>query len=175
MLKVTRRSRLQFQAKRKTRSKFAVDAMLGSLARKLRAFGFDAAYYREGGDRGLLELARSEGRVILTSDRALAAAAHSSALPALLITGRTDRARLSSLVKSASASAITLVRGDSLCSLCGGGLTRVPRGEAAASLPASVARRHRLFFRCTKCGKMYWRGSHWKKLRRLERAFRTKA
>jgi len=153
------------------RTKFVADAMLGSLARKLRAFGFDTSYYRKGGDEGIISLAKVEGRVILTSDRALQKRAISSSLVALLLIGGTDGKRISSLLDCAQAAQIPLVRGEPLCSLCGGELATVSRGDIASRVPAQVARRHRLFLCCTRCRKLYWRGGHWKKLRRLERAF----
>lgn len=152
-------------------TKFVADAMLGSLARKLRAFGFDTAYYREGGDEGIIGLARSDGRVILTSDKSLGARARSKGVRILMVEGRTDGRRISSLIRSARAEGVPLERGNSLCSTCGKGLVVVPRKQAARSVPALVAARHRLFFQCVSCGRFYWRGAHWKKLSNLERAF----
>lgn len=145
--------------------------MLGSLARKLRAFGFDTAYYREGRDDGVIELARAEGRVVLTSDRLLHARVHARGLRSLILSGRTDGERISSLLRSAEVAGITLVRGAPLCSLCGGALEPMGRMNVIPLVPATVVRRHRFFLRCEVCGKVYWKGGHWKKLRRLERAF----
>ena len=145
------------------------DAMLGSLARKLRALGFDTAYYRSGDDRGLVDLAAREGRTILTSDRSLAQRAGSKGVGALLVAGRNDRERSRALARGALAAGITLGPGDPLCSLCGGDLDSVPKLEIAGKVPPSVERRHRLFFRCRSCGQLYWRGSHWKKLMALKR------
>ena len=153
------------------RTKLVADAMLGSLARKLRAFGLDTAYYRTGDDSGIVQLARSEGRMIITADRGLAALARSRGVAALLATGRTDGARISSLVDSARSAGLPIVRGPALCSLCGGSLEAISRADAASSVSPSILRRHRIFLRCMSCGHLYWRGSHWKKLRRLERAF----
>jgi uncharacterized protein len=152
-------------------TRFAADAMLGSLARKLRAFGFDAVYYNEGGDDALIRLARAEARVILTSDKTLVGRAFTRGVPALLVGGRTDGRRISSLLEGAEAAGVRIERGPPLCSLCNGRLVSVSRGDAASGVPASVLRRHRLFLRCTECGQFYWRGGHWKKLSNLERAF----
>ena len=156
-------------------TRFAADAMLGSLSRKLRAFGFDTAYYRRGGDEGILQLAKEEGRVILTSDRALPARASSKGVRVLLVEGRTDGRRISSLLGAAKEAGITLKRGDPLCSVCNGALAVVSREEAASGVPPSVLQRHRLFLRCEVCGKLYWKGGHWKKLSGLERAFGRRA
>jgi uncharacterized protein with PIN domain len=144
--------------------------MLGSLARKLRALGFDAAYYRSGGDSDLLGLAPREGRIILTADRSLAARAEAKGVMAILLAGSSDRQRVGSLARGAAARGIALVRGDSLCSLCGGALRTMMKGEATGKAPPAVIRRHRLFFECTACGQVYWRGSHWKKLMSLARS-----
>jgi uncharacterized protein with PIN domain len=143
--------------------------MLGSLARKLRAFGFDATYYRAGEDQGLLRLALREGRIILTADRSLAASAKATGLGSILLVGDSDGRRLSSLVRGATAAGIRLVKGDPLCSLCGGELLAIKRDATSGKVPPSVRKHHRLFFRCTSCGQLYWRGSHWKRLMSLAR------
>jgi uncharacterized protein len=154
---------------RQSSPRFLADAMLGSLARKLRALGFETAYYREGDDTELLALALSEGRVVLTSDRSLAARAGAKGVRALLVEGSNDRARIRGIVRSARLAGVTLQRGDSLCSNCGGELQAISRASALGMVPPAVGRRHRLFFRCLKCGQIYWRGSHWKKLMSLAR------
>jgi len=142
--------------------------MLGSLARKLRALGFDAYYYRSGDDSGLRALAAREGRIILTADRSLAARANAAGVRAIIALGESDGQRVSSISRAADASGIDLVRGDPLCSLCGGEL-RVAKKTEVLGVPPAVLRRHRLFFECVTCGQVYWRGSHWKKLMSLAR------
>jgi len=151
------------------RTRFIVDAMLGSLARKLRAFGFDATYYKAGDDAGLLRLSLREGRIILTADRSLGVRADAKGIRAIVLVGDSDRERLSSLARRAQATGVSLVRGDPLCSLCGGELLAAKKNEISGGVPASVRRRHRLFFRCESCGQIYWRGSHWKRLMSLAR------
>jgi uncharacterized protein with PIN domain len=143
--------------------------MLGSLARKLRAFGFDTAYFREGDDASLISIAASEGRVMLTSDRSLAERARGNKVPTLLVTGNNDSERISSLAKGAKAGGLVLVSASPLCSICNGTLIALAKREVAGEVPPSVLRRHRLFYRCEDCGQYYWRGAHWKKLRWLER------
>lgn len=145
--------------------------MLGSLTRKLRAFGFDTTYYGQGEDEGIIKIARKEARVILTSDKALHNKAVSSGLVSFLLSGRNDRGRISSILSSARAAGVPIVRGDPFCSVCGNILALASRDLAAAFVPAPVARRHRIFLLCKECGKVYWKGGHWKKLRPLERAF----
>lgn len=150
-----------------TRSRFIVDAMLGSLARKLRALGFDAAYYRSGIDAELMERSVRESRVILTADRALATRAESRGISVVLVKGDSDMERVRAISVAAMARGIELVRGAPMCSLCGGELTRVKKREVSGQIPPAVERHHRLFFKCGSCGQLYWRGSHWKRLMSL--------
>ncbi|HEY3346611.1 MAG TPA: Mut7-C RNAse domain-containing protein, partial [Nitrospirota bacterium] len=51
--------------------KFAVDAMLGKLARWLRILGYDTTYRQEIADDELVRNALDEGRIILTRDTLL--------------------------------------------------------------------------------------------------------
>jgi len=156
------------------RTRFAVDAMHGSLARKLRAIGYDASYYRQGGDAGIIQMATREGRVIVTSDRTLFSRASSKRIPAVLLKGKSDGVRLGEIARSMGAMRMELVRGDSLCSICGGELRSLKRPDVTGLVPPSVERRHRMFYRCVSCGQIYWRGGHWKKLRSLARRLETK-
>lgn len=87
----------------------------------------------------------------------------------MLISGKSDSRRLASLLVAAKSSGVGLVRGAPLCSICGGDLRRMSRADVAGHVPLSVERRHHLFFKCVECGQYYWKGSHWKKLRWLDR------
>ena len=163
----TARDTMPHRSARPTR--FVADAMLGSLARKMRALGFDTLYYSNGDDSGIMRIAVAEGRVVLTADRSLAERTRTGRASVLLISGRSDSRRLASLLVAARSSGVSLARGGPLCSLCGGNLQRMRRADVAGHVPLSVERRHRLFFECVECGQYYWKGSHWKKLRWLDR------
>ena len=150
-------------------TKFVADAMLGSLARKTRALGFDTTYYSHGDDEGIMRVAKSENRVVLTADKYLAGRARSGRARILFVSGNSDGRRLASMLLAARSSGVTLVRGGSLCSLCGGVLQKIRKSDVAGRVPLAVERHHRLFYRCLACGRYYWKGSHWKKLRWFER------
>ncbi len=154
------------------RARFLADAMLGSLARKLRALGFDTAYFKSGDDSELLDMATTEGRVILTSDRSLATTARRKGLRVIFMSGRSDGIRIREMTRTARAMGVSLTPGDPLCSICDGALRTITRHEVAGRVPQSVEKRHRRFYECVRCGKLYWRGGHWKKLRSLSRLLR---
>ena len=148
-------------------ARLVTDAMLGSLARKLRVFGFDTLYFREGSDSQLIALAVREDRVLLTSDRALASVAGRSGVTALLVRGDTERSRLRSLEEEATAASVSLLPGATRCALCNSVLQHLGRSDVEGRLPSPVTLRHRLYYRCPSCNKLYWKGRHWRRLRSL--------
>ena len=67
--------------------RFACDAMLGGLARWLRAAGYDASWHDGIDDSDLVRLGRNEGRTVLSSDDDVFAFAlvRDGIVPALLV------------------------------------------------------------------------------------------
>ncbi len=149
--------------------RLVVDAMLGSLARKLRATGFDTVYYAAGDDDGALRLCRRQRRALVTADRALASSAVHKGVSSLLVGGRDDTARVSSMVQAANLAGLRLLPGAPRCSACNGRLSSRKVNDVRGELPSSVAALHREFYSCSRCGQLYWKGSHWKKLRSIRR------
>jgi hypothetical protein len=143
--------------------------MLGSLARKLRALGLDTAYLAPGDDAGAVALCRRQGRVLVTADAQLVLFARARGVEAVAVRGRSDAARIAELAAAARGAGIRLTRGDSRCSLCNGPLASLGRADVEGEVAPAIAARHRAFSCCTLCGHLYWKGTHWKKLRSLGR------
>lgn len=135
---------------------FAADAMLGSLARWLRLFGFDCSFDVDIEDARLIGTARAEERVVLTRDRAVAR----KAARALFIESDDLDAQLLSVFRRLGVALpheIPMTR----CSLCNALLERATQAVVdAAALPARVLESHTEFYRCLKCGRFYWKGTH---------------
>jgi len=73
---------------------FVVDGMLGSLARKLRMFGFDTLYHPYADDEWIISIGKKSGRVVLTSDRGLFEASTKYGVESVLLTEPSDEERL---------------------------------------------------------------------------------
>lgn len=136
--------------------RFLCDAMLGSLARWLRFFGFDSVYLEPGTeDRVLEEQARAEGRWLLTKDRELASVGPRTMLvraddledQLIEVFGRLDL-RPDSTLEMAR------------CSECNGELVEVTGKEVSDVVPPHVLATAPHFRRCAGCGRVYWPGSH---------------
>lgn len=133
--------------------RFVADHMLGSLARWLRMMGYDTAYDKALDDPAIARLARAESRFVLTRDRELAKEAGS-----LLI----EVDDLDSQLKIV-ASKYGLKFHDDLirCSSCNGDLVDFPKDQAKDSVPEGAYAVNEKFWKCSKCGKVYWKGTHW--------------
>jgi uncharacterized protein len=152
--------------------RFLCDAMLGGLAKWLRAAGYDAYYAREGtdlSDRTLTAKALRERRVLLTSDGDFLERkpVRDGSVGFLRVPHRPLEVQLRLVVEH-----FGLVRGQSRCMECNGGLETVPREAVAGLVPPGVLRDHEGFFLCQNCGRVFWHGSHWQRISdRLERVF----
>jgi len=69
------------------RPRFAVDSMLGNLAKKFRILGYDTKYFSSIEDEKLIELARNENRILLTKDELLTKNAQKSDITNILVKG----------------------------------------------------------------------------------------
>ncbi len=138
------------------RSALFLDVMLGKLATYLRMCGYDTAYALDRGvedDDRILELARGEGRTLVTRDEELAARRQDSVLlRSLDVTDQLCELRNCDFDLSLS----DPVR----CSDCNGQLVR-DDGESPEYAPDDEQ-----VWRCEDCKKRFWKGSHWESVER---------
>jgi len=141
--------------------RFLLDGMLGSLARWLRICGYDAEYLRDAEDGELLARALEEDRVLLTRDKALYQKALRMGLKAHFVDGDSDAERLASVAQRFN---LTLKPEGSRCPMCGSELREVDRETVRNRVPEGTYNRYERFWLCTGCGRIYWRGSHWRRI-----------
>lgn len=128
--------------------------MLGTLAKWLRLLGYDTLFDPALDDHALARLARAEGRVLLTRDRALAAR---RGLQSLLVTEEELEAQIAQVVRTLGPPPDAMPR----CAVCNGELTVVPKNAVQSLVPLYVFHTQSEFRRCLSCGRVYWRGTHW--------------
>ncbi len=133
------------------------DAMLGKLARWLRALGYDTLYLQVT-DAEIAHRARVEGRILLTQDRQLA---RRRGLRTVLITSQDLVVQVSEVLAAVGPPPVDSPR----CMVCNGALERISHDEAAKQVPAYVAATQEDFRRCVGCGRIYWQGTHWDGIR----------
>jgi len=141
--------------------RFLCDAMLGSLATWLRFFGYDTVYPKPGEpDELLWERARDEGRWLLTADRELASTGPRSML--VRSVGLEDQ------LTEVFSRLCLHPRPDlehARCGECNGRLDEVARNEVAGVVPPHILATASRLTRCSGCGRVYWSGSHGRRIR----------
>jgi len=136
---------------------FAVDCMLGRLAKWLRILGFDVFYSSRAVDEDLLEVHKRQERFLLTRDRGLLQRADPGR-SALVKSDHVQR----QLVEVLEALGLSLRPGKffTRCLLCNTPLEALAKADAEAKVPDFVFLSCAGFSICRACGKVYWRGSH---------------
>ncbi len=138
--------------------------MLGGLARWLRAAGYSADFDVHIRDGELVRRAVEEGLYLLTSDSGVMeryAVSTGLARTVFVPMGLTPIEQLGHVMRT-----LGLGLEESRCMLCDGRLRDVPLEQVREQVPAKVQQTCGRFFRCTGCGKVYWRGRHWEDIRR---------
>lgn len=145
---------------------FLADAHLGRLAGYLRMLGFDTRYAAHEQDAALVRQAAAEGRILLTRDRALLM--HRSVTHGCYIRDQVPRQQLAYLVRRLDLCG--LIDPFTRCIRCNGVLEPVDRAEVLDQLPERVRERCTEFRRCSRCGQVYWKGTHYRRMLGLIRS-----
>ncbi len=142
--------------------RFAADAHLGRLARYLRFAGFDTLWDIAWKDADLVAVAADQGRVILTRDRDLLM--HKAVRSGCYVR---DKDTLAQLADVAHRYALDFSRPASgRCLECNLPLRGVAKEAVIDRLPPRTGAVFDEFWYCDGCQRVYWRGSHWKRMRR---------
>jgi len=142
---------------------FIVDGMLGDIARWLRIMGYDTLYLWDADDEEILRA--SANRILLTSDEELYRRAVRHGIEAALLPKGILRDKLRYVSRRYGLSS---EMSGSRCTTCNGTLVKAVQGNMPNSkdvLPTHVDE----VWSCVGCGKLYWRGSHWRGIERTLR------
>jgi len=152
--------RLRAEPLRDTR--FVLDVHLGKLARLLRMLGFDAAYERDYADSRIVEISVAENRIVLTRDRGILKTG--AVTRGYWVRSSDPREQLAEVLRRFDLAGRT--RPFERCMLCNGRLEAVGKQEVLDRLPRRTAEGRDEFFRCCGCGKVYWKGSHYERMKK---------
>ena len=150
--------------------RFITDGMLGKLTRWLRMLGHDVTYLRSADDEKLVELAKSEKRVLLTRDLKLYQQAVARGLEAVLVEATDEAGKLADLA-GRFGFMLEIDLSVSRCPKCNVRIETVSKGVVVDEVPEATAMYYDDFWKCSGCGQVYWRGAHWKRIEKtLEEA-----
>jgi len=143
------------------RPQFLLDGMLGSLTRWLRICGYDAEYLRNASDEELIRRAIDKRRILLTRDRLLYRKAIRAGAQAFFIKGNSDTEKLASVSRKFR---LDLDPEKSRCPQCDATLAVVEKEAVEGKVPSRTLEAYNEFWICVSCGKVYWKGSHWRNI-----------
>ncbi|MFI8966738.1 Mut7-C RNAse domain-containing protein [Streptomyces sp. NPDC053493] len=135
--------------------RFLLDVHLGTLARRLRLLGVDAAYESEDiGDPALAALSAKERRVMLSRDRGLLRRRELWA-GAYVYSDRPDD-QLRDVLERFAPTLAPWTR----CTACNGELAEADKDAVRERIEKGTENTYDVFAQCTACGRVYWRGAH---------------
>ncbi len=143
--------------------RFLADVHLGRLAGYLRLAGFDTLYDNSWDDEQIAETAVRERRVLLTRDRGLLM--RSVVSHGYLVRSARPREQLREVLDRFDLWGA--VRPLSRCSVCNVAVAAVERERVIERLPPRTAAHYQEFWLCPSCGRIYWRGAHYRSLMAL--------
>ena len=142
-------------------SEFIADVHLRRLARYLRLLGFDTLHDNGYADDEIVRIAAETGRIILTRDRML------------LKNGAVRRGYWVRSTDPIEQAREVIRRFDlrgqvelfSRCPVCNGEIVPVSKEEVHDRIPPKTALWLDEYFVCSGCGKLYWRGTHYPRIK----------
>ena len=147
----------------KGEARFILDVHLGTLAKYLRMLGFDTLYKNDYEDREIVDIALRESRVILTRDRGILKRA--SIKHGYLIRSFCPREQLDEVLTKYQL--YEKIRPLTRCLKCNSEIVLVAKEEILERIPPKSRKNFDEFYVCEKCHKIYWKGSHYDRFKKI--------
>lgn len=135
--------------------RFLLDIHLGTLARRLRLLGIDAAYEKPDiGDAALATRSALEHRILLSRDRGLLR--RREIFAGAYIYSHRPTEQLDDVLSRFAPPLAPWTR----CTACNGLLRVTDKQTLRGQLPDDTERTYEAFAQCIDCGRTYWKGAH---------------
>jgi uncharacterized protein with PIN domain len=157
------RPELRVRVKPLREPRFVLDVHLGKLAAYLRMLGFDAMYRSCFSDPELVRISSDERRILLTRDRGLLK--HAAVTHGYWLRETDSRRQAAEVVRRFDLAAA--MRPFTRCMECNGVLEPISIEAAREFVPERVVAALKEFRRCPRCGRIFWKGSHYDRMRRF--------
>jgi uncharacterized protein len=141
--------------------KFVLDVHLGRLAGYLRMLGFDTLYSNHASDAELVRISAEQGRILLTRDRGVLK--HSAVTRGYWLRETNSHHQAEEVVRRFDLA--RYLRPLTRCMVCNRVLSKVSKSEVQGRVPIKVLEWCDEFEQCPGCGRVYWEGSHYRRMR----------
>lgn len=141
--------------------RFIADANVGRLARWLRMMGYDTLLFNGADDSEMVITALKEERVILTRDRQIEQRRQAVQGRLKVLTFTTDNSEKQMIQLIRKYSLDPFYNPFSLCIECNIPLKCLEKEAVRIKVPPYVFKTQASFKLCSRCGRIYWQGTHW--------------
>ena len=151
-------------------TKFIVDSNAGKLAKWLRMMGYDVLFFNHIDDAQLVDIALKEERVALTKDTQLIKrrAITNGQVKVILIQSDNPKEQLHQIVEELKLNCC--LKQFTRCLECNQNLLPKTKEEVKELVPPYVFHTQTQYTQCPSCLRVYWRGTHWQRMKmELER------
>lgn len=143
--------------------KFVLDIHLGRLAAYLRMLGFDTLYRNDYADDELARISSEEKRALLTRDVGLLK--RSIVTHGYFVRETNPQQQAAEIVRHLDL--YRMIQPFARCIRCNGEVEIVPKDSILDRLHPNTTQYYDEFRRCSACGQVYWKGSHYERMDQL--------
>jgi uncharacterized protein with PIN domain len=143
--------------------RFILDVHLGKLAKYLRMLGFDTLYRNDYEDREIIRISFDEHRVILTRDLGLLKV--KIVTHGYFVRSQHPKVQVAEVLKHFDL--FSAVKPFRRCIKCNEELGMVLKDKIIHQLEPLTRQYFTDFFKCTGCGTIYWKGSHFERMKQF--------
>ncbi len=144
-------------------TKFILDVQLGKLTKHLRLLGFDSLYRNDYSDPEIVKKAVNDERIILTRDQGLLKI--KDVTHGCWVRATDPENQVGEIIKRFDLH--SQINPFTRCMLCNGILEEVEKDNILDNLPLKTVKYFNEFYKCLSCTKIYWKGSHYEKLKKM--------
>lgn len=145
---------------------FIVDSNAGKLARWLRMMGYDTLFFNDIQDGRLVDIAMREGRVVVTRDTQIAKRRVAANGSLRVILSREDDPKLQLVQVMKELNLDCRETQFTRCLECNRQLVPREKDDVKDLVPPYVFRTQTQYVQCPSCGRIYWQGTHWQRMRK---------
>ena len=135
--------------------------MLGNIAKKLRIMGFDTEFWLAASDDFLINKCMDEQKLLVTRDRGLYLKISKMGRNCLLLHDNDEVKDLVFILENCGIKYVEPVPNvNTRCTICNGILIQLNKTMVSNPIPEKVYKSISTIYRCSKCSKIYWDGTH---------------
>jgi uncharacterized protein with PIN domain/sulfur carrier protein ThiS len=153
----------------KREPKFILDVHLGKLVKYLRMAGFDCLYESSLNDSEIINISLLQKRIILTRDKGILK--NGKVTHGMFIRATMPKEQFREVISRLQLE--RFIKPFSRCTACNELIYRVDKEEIINQLLPLTRNYYSDFYQCSGCKKIYWEGSHFKRMKQFLDNFLT--